>query len=435
MSNMTFQEKYSVIGTQDPTYEGIFITGVKSTGIFCRPSCRARKPKAENVIFFETSNDALQHGFRPCKVCTPMSKMGETPEYIKEVIEELHQNPYLRIKDSGLRERGIEPSHIRRWFKKHHQMTFHTYQRLLRINAAFSRIDQGESVTQAAFDSGYKSLSGFNERYRSIFGEAPTDMSKKEVIKLIRFTTPIGPMFAGATDKGLCLLEFTDRRMLETEFKDLQNRLKAVILPGETAILSQTQEELGEYFEGKRKYFSVPLDTPGTPFQQSVWKVLGEMIKESKDFEKDLNVKLIGKCAQEVYRSVEEFELHEQVEYVNYMPHEEVLKYQRSSQVLLLSVNKVPSAKSIITGKVFEYMQSKRPIIGIGTVDGDLSLIMKKTKAGVVVDFDDASSLKSLINELYIKFKDDKLEVESIDVDRYHRKNLTKNLVEILKNI
>lgn len=277
MSNMTFQEKYNVIGTQDPAYEGTFITAVKTTGIFCRPSCRARKPKAENVIFYETSKEALQHGFRPCKVCTPMSKMDETPEYIKEVIEELHQNPYLRIKDSGLRDRGIEPSHIRRWFKKHHQMTFHTYQRMLRINAAYSRIDQGESVTEAAFESGYKSLSGFNERYRSIFGEAPTDMSGKVVIKLIRFTTPIGPMFAGSTDKGLCLLEFTDRRMLETEFKDLRKRLNAVILPGETAILSQTQAELGEYFEGIRKNFSVPLDTPGTPFQQSVWQVLGEI--------------------------------------------------------------------------------------------------------------------------------------------------------------
>lgn len=277
MNELTFQDKYNVIGTQDPTYEGIFVTAVITTGIFCRPSCRARKPKAENVIFYENSKEALSHGFRPCKVCTPMSKMGETPDYIQEIIKELHQNPYLRLKDSELRERGVEPSHIRRWFKKHHQMTFHAYQRMLRINAAFSQIHQGESVTQAAFDSGYKSLSGFNERYRSIFGEAPTDVNTNMVIKLIRFTTPIGPMFAGATDKGLCLLEFTDRRMLETEFKDLQKRFKAVILPGETPILLQTQAEIGEYFEGKRKNFSIPLDTPGTPFQQSVWKVLQEI--------------------------------------------------------------------------------------------------------------------------------------------------------------
>ena len=274
INNLSFQEKYSIIGTKDPTFEGSFITAVKTTGIFCRPSCRARKPKAENVIFYQTPKEAIQHGYRPCKVCKPMHKLDETPEYIQEIIKELHQNPYLRIKDQGLRERGIEPSQIRRWFKKHHQITFHANQRMLRINAAFSRIEQGDRVTDTAMDSGYESLSGFNERYRSIFGEAPTGTNQKTVINLVRFTTPIGPMFAGATRHGLCLLEFTDRRMLETEFKDLRKRLNSVILPGETEILTQTQSELSQYFEGKRKDFSIPLDTPGTDFQQSVWQML-----------------------------------------------------------------------------------------------------------------------------------------------------------------
>ena len=238
INNLSFQEKYSIIGTKDPTFEGSFITAVKTTGIFCRPSCRARKPKAENVIFYQTPKEAIQHGYRPCKVCKPMHKLDETPEYIQEIIKELHQNPYLRI------------------------------------NAAFSRIEQGDRVTDTAMDSGYESLSGFNERYRSIFGEAPTGTNQKTVINLVRFTTPIGPMFAGATRHGLCLLEFTDRRMLETEFKDLRKRLNSVILPGETEILTQTQSELSQYFEGKRKDFSIPLDTPGTDFQQSVWQML-----------------------------------------------------------------------------------------------------------------------------------------------------------------
>ena len=117
---MTFQEKYAAIGKQDTHYEGVFITAVKTTGIFCRPSCRARKPKAENVIFFSTAQEAIQNGFRPCKVCKPMEKMGETPEYVQNIIKELHENPYLRIKDFDLVQRGIEPSHIRRWFKQHH---------------------------------------------------------------------------------------------------------------------------------------------------------------------------------------------------------------------------------------------------------------------------------------------------------------------------
>ena len=129
MTSLSFQEKYSVIGSQDSTYEGIFFTGVKTTGIFCRPSCRARKPNAENVIFFDSTKIALQHGFRPCKICKPMEKLDKTPDYINRIINDLHKNPYMRIKDEDLRQRRIEPSRIRRWFKKHHNMTFHAYQR------------------------------------------------------------------------------------------------------------------------------------------------------------------------------------------------------------------------------------------------------------------------------------------------------------------
>ncbi len=179
ITTLTFQEKYKVIGTQDSSYEGIFVTGAKTTGIFCRPSCRARKPKPENVLFFDNPKGALQHGFRPCKICKPMEKLGETPPYINTLITELHQNPYLRIKDFDLVRRGIEPSKIRRWFKKHHRMTFHAYQRMLRINAAYQSIDRGKSVIDSAYESGFDSLSGFNESYRSVFGEPPTSPGKK----------------------------------------------------------------------------------------------------------------------------------------------------------------------------------------------------------------------------------------------------------------
>ena len=276
-NKLTFQEKYNAIGKQDTRYEGIFITAVKTTGIFCRPSCRAKKPKAANVTFFDTAQEALQNGFRPCKVCKPMEKMDETPEYVINIIKELHEKPYLRIKDYDLKKRGIEPSHIRRWFKKHHDMTFHTYQRMLRINAAFNSIKKGETVTNAAFDSGYSSLSGFNEGYRSIFGDSATHSNEKNIINIVRFTTPIGPMFACATDQGVCLLDFTDRRMLETEFKDLCKRLNAVILPGINPHIEHAQSELAEYFIGERRKFTVPLHTPGTDFQQAVWKILQDI--------------------------------------------------------------------------------------------------------------------------------------------------------------
>lgn len=271
---LSFQEKYDAIGKKESTYEGVFITAVKTTGIFCRPSCRARKPKAENVIFYDTPQEAIQHGFRPCKICKPMELEDQTPEYIQAIIKELHENPYLRIKDEDLRERGIEPSQIRRWFKKHHNMTFHAYQRMLRINQAYNQIKGGNSITHTAFGVGYESLSGFNDGFQSIFGESPSNSQEKQVINIIRFSTKLGPMFACATNQGLCLLEFTDRKMLESEFQDLCKRLNAVILPGANPFLTQVQEELAEYFDGKRQQFDIPLHTPGTPFQQSVWSML-----------------------------------------------------------------------------------------------------------------------------------------------------------------
>ncbi len=272
--NLSFEEKYAAIGKKESLYEGLFITAVTSTGIFCRPSCRARKPKAENVVFYDSTQEAIQNGFRPCKVCKPMEKEGETPNYVKAIIKELQDDPYLKIKDQDLRDRGIDPNKIRRWFHRNHNMTFHAYQRMLRINKAYNQIKGGNSITQTAFGLGYESLSGFNHGYKHIFGESASQSKEKTVINIVRFTTVLGPMFACATQEGLCLLEFTDRRMLETEFKDLCKRLNAVILPGENKILDQVQAEIQAYMVGERKEFTVPLHTPGTEFQQTVWSIL-----------------------------------------------------------------------------------------------------------------------------------------------------------------
>ncbi len=272
-NKLSFQEKYEVILQKNAQYEGIFYTAVKTTGIFCRPTCTARKPKIENVVFYDSTDEAIQNGYRPCKVCKPLEIADETPPYIQKILTDLSNNPFQKIKDYDLKQRGIEPSKIRRWFKKHHGLTFHSYQRMLRINTAYAKISEGESVTNTAFDLGFESLSGFNSSYRNILGQ-PASKVQKSIIHITRLTTPLGPMFACATKKGLCLLEFTNRKMLETEFKDLAKRLNAVILPGTNKYLTQTQKELTEYFERKRKQFSVSLDTPGTEFQIEAWKML-----------------------------------------------------------------------------------------------------------------------------------------------------------------
>ncbi|MCG8308329.1 MAG: methylated-DNA--[protein]-cysteine S-methyltransferase [Cytophagales bacterium] len=273
-TSLTFDEKYQAIVRKDSDFEGIFVAAVKTTGIFCRPVCTARKPKPENVEFYNSPEEALINGYRPCKVCKPLEHENETPDYIKELIHELNDNPFLRLKDYDLVKRGLEPNQVRRWFKKHHGITFQAYQRMLRINCAFTKILKGTSVTEVAFESGYESLSGFNDGYISIFGKAPTESKGRTIINIDRFTTPLGPMFACATQRGICLLEFTHRKMLENEFKELTGKLNAVILPGKNRHIDQLKEELAEYYAGSRKYFEVPLHMIGSAFQISVWEAL-----------------------------------------------------------------------------------------------------------------------------------------------------------------
>lgn len=271
---MSFEAKYSAVGTRNTKYDGTFFTAVKTTGIFCHPSCRARVPKIENVTFYDTIEEALQNGFRPCKVCKPMEKIGETPIYIKNIIKELQQNPHQKISDQQLKQKGIEPHTIRRWFKKNHHITFHSFQRLLRINYAFTNIKKGNSITFSAFESGYESLSGFNESYRSLFGESPNKSKNRNVINVLRFGSPIGSIIACATEKGLCFLGFIGQKRIETQFSEIQKTHNAIILPGKNPHLTKVQQEINEYFDGLRKEFSVNLDVMGTDFRKQVWNEL-----------------------------------------------------------------------------------------------------------------------------------------------------------------
>jgi AraC family transcriptional regulator of adaptative response/methylated-DNA-[protein]-cysteine methyltransferase len=271
---LTHEVMYKAIVDKDVTFEGTFITAVKTTGIFCRPTCTARKPKVENVEFFKTTSEAIRKGYRPCKVCNPLEKIGETPELIKGILAELSADPSRKFKDTDLIHKGIEPNTIRRWFLKNHGITFHAYQRMFRINAAFHKIQSGETVTSAAFDAGYESLSGFGDTFKSVFGVSPSNSRDKQVINITRLETPLGTMFACAVEQGVCLLEFTDRKMLETELKTLAKKLNANIIQGANRHFDLLKQELEEYFSGMRKVFTVPLFTPGTEFQQSVWQGL-----------------------------------------------------------------------------------------------------------------------------------------------------------------
>lgn len=268
---------YQAILAKDSTYEGTFITAVKTTGIFCRPTCRARKPKRENVTFFQNTKEAILSGYRPCKVCNPLESLDETPQYIKTILNELAANPSVKFKDWDLLQKGIQPSQIRRWFLKNHGMTFQAYQRAFRINSAFKKIQQGEPVTSVAFDSGFESLSGFGESFKAIFGISPKNSKQRTVIDLTRLETPLGTMFACATEQGICLLEFADRKMLEMELKAIARYLNATIVQGENRHFDMLRMQLTAYFEGKLTEFVLPIHSPGTDFQQAVWTALQQI--------------------------------------------------------------------------------------------------------------------------------------------------------------
>lgn len=265
---------YKALLEKDREFEGQFFAAIKTTGIFCRPSCTARKPKPENVEYFKTQREAMVSGYRPCKVCKPLAHSREIPAEVKCLITEINNSPSLKISDFDLRSRDIEPNRIRRWFLKNHGVTFQGFQRLMRINNAFHDIKNGDKVISAAFENGYGSLSGFNYSFKKNADFNPNQSSAKPGLTFTRFTTPLGPMMAVATDNGLCLLEFTDRRMLETQLKQLEKHFRSKIFPGKNKFFQETEKQMNEYFSGKRKEFDIPLILSGSEFQKSVWKIL-----------------------------------------------------------------------------------------------------------------------------------------------------------------
>jgi len=275
MERLDFNTCYEAIESKDGSFEGSLFFAVKTTGIFCRPTCAAKRPKRENVCFFSSSAEALKAGYRPCKRCKPLILPGATPPEIVSLLDELTKKPDQPLKDRDLRARGLQPETIRRWFNKHHHMTFHAYQRMLRLNRSYQGLANGQSVTETAFSSGYESLSGFNTRFKEILGTPPSAVDQSiEPIVFERFATALGPMMAGSFQEQLCFLEFTDRRGLERELIDLKRRLKSVILPGPSLVIEKTKQQLSNYFAGTLTQFNVPLFTPGTPFQQQVWDQL-----------------------------------------------------------------------------------------------------------------------------------------------------------------
>ena len=258
---------------RDASYNGIFFLGVRTTGIFCRPTCPARKPLPKNVEYFASAGRALAAGYRPCKRCFPLA-LDDQPAWAADLIAAVESDPSRRLSEADLRSRGVDPGTVRRYFLSRYGMTFHAYARSRRLTGALSFIREGGEIDDAVYESGYDSHSGFREAFARAFGSPPGASRERECVLLAWMKSPLGPLVAGATAAGVCLVEYTDRRMLEAQIASVRRVFGAPVIPGSNAHLDRLQEEMAAYFAGSLRRFSVPLTYPGTPFQVRVWKQL-----------------------------------------------------------------------------------------------------------------------------------------------------------------
>lgn len=223
----------------------------------------------------------------------------------------------------------------------------------------------------------------------------------------------------------------TISKTMRKEFIFMNAQNVEVITNGyDTEDINREEEELDKKFSMAHIGTLVKSRNP-----EILWIVLSELLQEKKDFEKDIEIKLAGKVDCSVYETINKYGLTNYVKKTDYLSHKEAIKLQQQSQILLLLINKTNNAKGILTGKFFEYLSTKRPILIIGPPDGDAAEILSETNAGKVVDFEDSYNLKKVILDYYNLFKKQQLFVTSKFVENYSRRTLTAKLAKLLDKI
>lgn len=282
---------YRALLERDSEFEGVFIVGVKTTGIFCRPTCGAKKPKRENVEFFPDAGGAMFAGYRACMKCLPLDAVRARPALVDSLMKLVARSKPERIGDADLRALGVDPGTARRAFLRHCGMTFQAFQRASRMGEAFVELRASAraggkgrramvntlTTERARASAGYGSESGFRAAFAKVFGTSPTGAAEKSRLLSKWMETPLGPMVAVASDEGLCLLEFCDRRALECELRDIRERFDGAVVPGTNEHLESIERELQAYFAGKSLEFRTKTVLAGSPFQEKVWRALCEI--------------------------------------------------------------------------------------------------------------------------------------------------------------
>jgi hypothetical protein len=165
-----------------------------------------------------------------------------------------------------------------------------------------------------------------------------------------------------------------------------------------------------------------------------LWKVLSELSKEDPEFTKDLCIKLVGKTSPDIIAQIHTYNLEPYLKIIDYVPHQKAISLQNSSQILLLIESDRPETKAIIPGKLFEYLQAKRPILALLPKDSDVISILQETQAGETFTFKEEEKLKKYIKEKYKQFKNNTLYINPKNIEKYSRKARTEKLSEIIKS-
>lgn len=264
---------YAALLARDPNYDGRAFVGVASTGIFCRLTCPARKPKRENCIFYNDVAACLEARFRPCKRCHPLQPAAESDPAIAQLIAALDARPAYRWSEADVTRMGFDPSTIRRAFKRQFGMTFLEMARARRLAHGFTALSAG-SVIDAQLDAGFDSPSAFRTAFAKLMGVTPGNLARDALLRADHIKTPLGDMIAVCDARALHLLEFADRKALPAEMKRLQKAAKGSIGIGRFGTHDQITAELQAFFDKVSDTFTTPLALHGTAFTRDVWKAL-----------------------------------------------------------------------------------------------------------------------------------------------------------------
>lgn len=274
MNNFNQQTFFQAIRERNSDFDGAFVFAVRSTKIYCRPSCPARRPKPENVRFYENCEQAEIAGYRACLRCRPNSDSQKVLiEHVCRLIEENGEEPLSLAAISS--ELKISPSHLQRTFKEAMGISPREYAQSLRVNKFKANVKENSDVTAAMYDAGFNSSSRLYEKAAEEFGMTPATYARGGAGVSIIYTIAdcdLGKLLVAATEKGLCAVSLGDT---ETELE--QNLVaefdKAEIHRNDSQLRDWVNEIL-ENLAGKPNNFDLPLDVRMTAFQRLVWQQL-----------------------------------------------------------------------------------------------------------------------------------------------------------------